>query len=178
MGTIRIDLFCDKTPITAQNIVKLTEAGCYDGTRFHRVITDFMDQGGDPRSKDDERRATWGQGGPEDCGQTPTTIVDEFYCVDGSVSTEHPANCASGLGLKHDTPGVLSMANTGAPRTGGSQFFLTVVPTPWLDGKHAIFGHTADAESLEVARAINAAGSRGGTPTVLVTISTATIEWS
>lgn len=172
MGIIRITLFCDKTPITAQNIVTLTESGYYDGTRFHRVITDFMDQGGDPTSKDDSQKSAWGTGGPG------YTIKDEFYCADGTVSYTLPASCASGLGLKHDTPGVLSMANTGRAETGGSQFFLTAVATPWLDGKHAIFGHTADQESLNVALAINRAGSSSGTPRTLVTMTKATIDWS
>jgi len=178
MGTIRITLFCDKTPETTQHLVKLTEAGCYDGTRFHRVITGFMDQGGDPLSKDDAQRARWGRGGPSDCGQEPDTIVDEFSCADGSLSTTHPATCSSGLGLLHDTPGTLSMANTGQAHTGGSQFFIIAEPTPWLDGKHAVFGHTADEESLNVVLAINNAGSESGTPQTLVTITRATIDWS
>lgn len=178
-GTIRITLFCDKTPITAQNIVKLTEAGCYDGTKFHRVIRDFMDQGGDPLSKDDAQAGRWGTGGPSDCGQSPDTIVDEFYCADGSLSKTHPATCPNGaLGLKHDKAGVVSMANTGRPQTGGSQFFLTAVPTPWLDGKHAIFGEAADQASLDVILAINksptATGDRPNPPIVL---TKATIAW-
>jgi cyclophilin family peptidyl-prolyl cis-trans isomerase len=179
MGTLRIALFCDKTPITAQNIVSLTEAGCYDGTKFHRVIKDFMDQGGDPLSKDDGKASQWGTGGPSDCGHTPDSIVDEFYCADGTVSTTHPATCKSGLGLKHTEPGVLSMANTGQAHTGGSQFFLTAVATPWLDGKHAIFGHTADQASLDIALAINgAATGPGDRPTTPIVVQKATIEWS
>lgn len=177
MGTVRVTLFCDKTPITAQHFVNLTEKGCFDGTRFHRVITDFMNQGGDPLSKDDSQKARWGTGGPEDCGYAPDTIVDEFYCADGTVSYTHPATCPSGLGLKHATAGTLSMANTGRPHTGGSQFFLTAVPTDWLDGKHAVFGHTTDQESLDVAMRINAAGSSSGTPRTLVTLTKATIAW-
>lgn len=178
MGTIRITLFCDKTPITAKHIIALTEAGCYDGTKFHRVIRDFMDQGGDPLSKDDANAARWGTGGPSDCGVEPDTIVDEFYCADGKVSTTHPATCPSGLGLKHDTPGTLSMANTGRPKTGGSQFFITAVATPWLDGKHAVFGHTADAASLDVALAINRAPTGSGDrPNPPIVLERATIEW-
>lgn len=178
MGTIRITLFCDKTPITANQIIGLTEAGCYDGTKFHRVIKDFMDQGGDPLSKDDSKAASWGTGGPEDCGFTPDTIVDEFYCKDGTVSTTHPATCASGLGLKHDTPGTLSMANTGRPKTGGSQFFMTAVPTAWLDGKHAVFGHTADQASLDVVLAINKAPTTtGDRPNPPIVLEDASIVW-
>ena len=178
-GTIRITLYCDKTPITANHIIGLTEAGCYDGTKFHRVIRDFMDQGGDPLSKDDAQASRWGTGGPSDCGFAPDTIVDEFYCGDGSVSTTHPATCPSGLGLKHDAPGVLSMANTGRPQTGGSQFFITAVATPWLDGKHAVFGKVADQESLDVALAINRAPTGpGDRPDPPIVLEDASIVWS
>ncbi|HWH08249.1 MAG TPA: peptidylprolyl isomerase, partial [Candidatus Thermoplasmatota archaeon] len=149
-GVIRVTLFCDKTPLTAQHFVNLTQEGYFDGTKFHRVIEAFMNQGGDPLTKDDAQQARWGTGGPG------FTIKDEFYCADGSVSYTHPATCPGGqLGLKHDKAGVLSMANTGRPQTGGSQFFLTAVATPWLDGKHAVFGEAADQESLDVILAIN-----------------------
>ncbi len=108
MGTMEIELFEDKAPITTKNFINLTEKGFYDGQIFHRVIDDFMIQGGDPNGD--------GTGGPG------YEIKDEF----------HPD-------LKHDSAGVLSMANRG-PDTGGSQFFITLAPTPWLDGKHAVFG--------------------------------------
>jgi cyclophilin family peptidyl-prolyl cis-trans isomerase len=107
-GTFKAELFKDKAPLTAQNFLDLTNKGFYNGLKFHRVIADFMLQGGDPNGN--------GTGGPG------YKIRDEF-----------------GVGLKHSTPGILSMANAG-PNTGGSQFFVTLVPTPWLDGKHAIFG--------------------------------------
>lgn len=181
-GVIRITLYCDKTPITAQNIVDLTEKMYYDGTKFHRVIEDFMDQGGDPNTKNPETPSTrYGTGGPG------YTIVDEFYCTDGTVSTAHPAKCASGLGLKHDEAGVVSMANSGAPRSGSSQFFLTAGPAPWLDGRHSIFGKAADQESLDVILAINKsptvmqAGDQPGSPSRPnpdIVLTKATIEWT
>lgn len=108
MGTFEIELFEDKAPITTKNFIDLVEKGFYDGLIFHRVIDNFMIQGGDPIGN--------GTGGPG------YTIPDEF----------HPD-------LKHDSEGILSMANAG-PNTGGSQFFITLVPTPWLDGHHAVFG--------------------------------------
>lgn len=108
LGDFTIELFADKAPATVGNFVALAKKGYYDGVIFHRVIADFMIQGGDPTGT--------GRGGPG------YTIADEFHSD-----------------LKHDSPGILSMANAG-PNTGGSQFFITVVPTPWLDGKHAIFG--------------------------------------
>jgi peptidyl-prolyl cis-trans isomerase B (cyclophilin B) len=107
-GDIVIELFADKAPRTVNNFVFLSRAGYYDDTIFHRVIADFMAQGGDPTGT--------GTGGPG------YRFEDEFL----------PS-------LKHDKPGILSMANAG-PGTNGSQFFITHVPTPWLDGKHAIFG--------------------------------------
>lgn len=172
MGTIRVTLFCDKTPLTAQHFVNLTEKGYFDGIKFHRVIERFMNQAGDPLTKDDSKKAQWGTGGPG------FNIKDEFYCADGKVSYSHPANCPAGLGLKHDTPGVLSMANTGRPATGGSQFFLTAVATPHLDGKHAVFGHTADQASLDVALAINKVPTDSGDrPITPVVINKATIAW-
>lgn len=179
LGTVRITFFCDKTPLTTQHFVNLTEKGYFDGTKFHRVIADFMDQGGDPLTRDDSQQARWGTGGPTDEGGNRIGIVDEFSCADGTVSYTHPASCPSGLGLMHDTPGTLSMANTGRARTGGSQFFLTAVATPWLDGKHAVFGHTADQASLDVALAINRAPTTtGDRPSPPIVVERATMQWS
>jgi cyclophilin family peptidyl-prolyl cis-trans isomerase len=107
-GDIVVQLFADKTPVTVNNFVFLAQEGFYDDTIFHRVIADFMAQGGDPTGT--------GRGGPG------YRFADEF----------HPS-------LRHSKPGLLSMANAG-PGTNGSQFFLTHVPTPWLDNKHTIFG--------------------------------------
>jgi cyclophilin family peptidyl-prolyl cis-trans isomerase len=107
-GDMAIELFADRVPNTVNNIVFLAREGFYDDTIFHRVIADFMTQGGDPTGT--------GRGGPG------YRFDDEF----------DPS-------LKHDRPGILSMANAG-PGTNGSQFFITHLPTPWLDGKHSIFG--------------------------------------
>lgn len=111
MGDIEIELFADKTPKTVKNFVLLAKAGYYNGIIFHRVIDGFMIQGGDPTGT--------GAGG--------TSIYGEKF--------EDEINPA----LKHDAPGVLSMANAG-PNTNGSQFFITLVPTPHLNGKHTVFG--------------------------------------
>ncbi len=107
-GEITLQLFADKTPNTVNNFVFLARQGFYNGTIFHRVISNFMAQGGDPTGT--------GMGGPG------YRFSDEF----------HP-------GLRHDKPGILSMANSG-PDTNGSQFFITHVATPWLDNKHSVFG--------------------------------------
>lgn len=108
MGTFEIELAEDKAPQTTRNFIDLAEKGFYDGLIFHRVIDNFMIQGGDPTGT--------GMGGPG------YKIKDEFH-----------------KDLRHDSEGVLSMANAG-PNTGGSQFFITLAPTPWLDGHHAVFG--------------------------------------
>jgi cyclophilin family peptidyl-prolyl cis-trans isomerase len=110
MGCFAAELFLDKAPITANNFLNLTKSGFYNGTRFHRVIADFMIQDGDPLSKDTSKKAQWGTGDPG------YSIPDEFSPQ-----------------LRHDAPGILSMANSG-PNTGGSQYFITLVPTPHLDG--------------------------------------------
>lgn len=121
-GVFVAEMFEDKAPLTTKNFIELTEKGFYDGIIFHRVIEDFMIQGGDPTGT--------GMGGPG------YQIKDEF-----------------GPGLKHDDEGILSMANAG-PNTGGSQFFITLAPTPWLNGHHAIFGKIV--EGMSVVRLIGA----------------------
>jgi peptidyl-prolyl cis-trans isomerase B (cyclophilin B) len=121
-GTININLFADKTPLTVTNFVNLARHGYYNGLNFHRVIPDFMIQGGCPTGT--------GTGGPG------YKFEDEF----------HPQ-------LKHDRPGILSMANAG-PATNGSQFFITHVETPWLDGNHTVFGCVVSDSDLDVVNAI------------------------
>jgi cyclophilin family peptidyl-prolyl cis-trans isomerase len=111
-GDITVELFASKAPKTVNNFVFLANQGFYDGTIFHRVIADFMAQGGDPTGT--------GRGGPG------YKFADEF---DQS--------------LRHNKPGILSMANAG-PNTNGSQFFITHVPTPWLDQKHSVFGQVTE----------------------------------
>jgi cyclophilin family peptidyl-prolyl cis-trans isomerase len=115
-GPIVLQLHAAQTPRTVNNFVCLAEDGYYDGITFHRVIENFMIQGGDPTGT--------GRGGPD------YTFKDEF----------DPK-------LKHDRPGVLSMANSG-PNTNGSQFFITHVPTPWLDGKHSVFGQVISGQDI------------------------------
>jgi cyclophilin family peptidyl-prolyl cis-trans isomerase len=118
-GQITINLFADKVPLTVNNFVFLSRQGFYNNTIFHRVISDFMAQGGDPTGT--------GTGGPG------YRFSDEF---DAS--------------LRHDKPGVLSMANSG-PNSNGSQFFITYVPTPWLNNKHSVFGQVTDGMDVLLA---------------------------
>ena len=121
-GDINLDLYASKVPVTAANFANLIRRGYYNGLIFHRVIADFMIQGGCPDGR--------GSGGPG------YRFADEF----------HPD-------LKHDTPGILSMANAG-PGTNGSQFFITHVPTDWLDRRHSVFGKVVGDADQEVVNKI------------------------
>ena len=121
-GDINLVLFPDKAPLTVLNFVNLSKKGFYDGLTFHRVIPDFMIQGGCPLGT--------GTGGPG------YRFGDEFS-----------------PDLKHSKPGILSMANAG-PGTNGSQFFITHIPTPWLDNKHSIFGEVVDKKDQAVVNSI------------------------
>ena len=117
-GTLVIELFAEDVPLTVSNFVHLASQGFYDGTTFHRVLPDFMAQGGDPTGT--------GSGGPG------YKFADEF--------SEH-----------HHVAGSLSMANSG-PNTNGSQFFITYEATPWLDGKHSVFGQLI--EGMDVLKSL------------------------
>jgi peptidyl-prolyl cis-trans isomerase B (cyclophilin B) len=121
-GDIKLRLFADKAPVTVANFVNLASRGFYDNLSFHRVIPDFMIQGGCPHGS--------GTGGPG-------------YRFEDECTPE----------ARHDTPGVLSMANSG-PGTNGSQFFITHVETPWLDGRHTVFGAVIDSNDQNVVNAI------------------------
>ena len=120
--------FNPATPKTVENFVKLAKSGFYDGTKFHRVIAGFMNQGGDPLSKDDKMMARWGTGGPG------YQFADEI--MEGN----------------NNAPGTLAMANAG-PNTNGSQFFVNVADNSFLNDKHTVFG--AVTEGADVVMAIN-----------------------
>ncbi len=141
-GNIRIKLMPEVAPMHVTSTIFLTNKGFYDGTIFHRVITNFMAQGGCPLGT--------GRGGPG-------------YKYDGELKSN----------VKHDRPYLLSMANAG-PGTDGSQFFITFVPTPWLDGKHTIFGEVVEGQ--DTVKKLEAAGSPQGKPKEPLTINKAHIE--
>jgi len=121
-GDINLRLFPDKAPLTVLNFVNLSTRGFYNNLTFHRVIPNFMIQGGCPLGT--------GTGGPG------YQFKDEFS-----------------PGLRHSKPGILSMANAG-PNTNGSQFFVTHVPTPWLDNSHTVFGEVVDSKDQKVVDSI------------------------
>ena len=128
-GRIVLELFEIEAPNTVAAFISLVEAGFYDGTKFHRVLANFMAQGGDPNTKPGGEGLP-GQGGPG-------------Y----RIPDEHTRE-----GARNHFTGSLSMANSGTPHSGGSQFFLTHEPVPRLNGKHTVFGRIL--EGLDVARAI------------------------
>ena len=121
-GDINLELFQDQAKLTVANFANLSRRGFYSNLTFHRVIDDFMIQGGCPIG---------------------TGTGDPGYKFEDEFSPE----------LKHDKPGILSMANSGR-NTNGSQFFITHVATPWLDKKHTVFGQVCDNESQEVVNSI------------------------
>jgi len=142
-GKIVVDLFPKEAPNTVNNFVFLARDKFYDGTKFHRVIDNFMIQGGDPEGT--------GRGGPG------YKFADEF----------HPS-------LKHTKAGFLSMANAG-PNTNGSQFFVTVAATPWLDNRHSIFGEVTEGYDVveKISKVPRGAQDR---PVKEVRINSVTIE--
>jgi cyclophilin family peptidyl-prolyl cis-trans isomerase len=141
-GAITVKLMPDVAPMHVSSTIYLTRLGFYDGTVFHRVISGFMAQGGDPTGT--------GRGGPG-------------YKYDGEFDRS----------VKHDKPGLLSMANAG-PGTDGSQFFLTFVKTPNLNGKHTIFGRVI--KGMDTVKELEKSGSRSGKTNEKLLIESATIS--
>ncbi len=141
-GDIVIRLMPDVAPMHVSSTIYLTQLGFYDDLKFHRVITDFMAQGGCPQGN--------GLGGPG-------------YKYAGEYDTK----------VRHNKPGLLSMANAGQG-TDGSQFFLTFVPTPWLDGNHTIFGEVVEGQ--DTLKALEARGSKSGTPSEPLSLESASIR--
>lgn len=149
-GDITVAFFSEEAPLTVKNFITLANRGFYDGTRFHRVIKEFMIQGGDPLSKDDALAARWGTGGPG------YAFADE-------------------INNKKLVKGALAMANAG-PNTNGSQFFIvTADETPWLDGKHTVFGNVV--AGMDVVMAIEGVSTGASDrPLVPVTIESITLK--
>jgi cyclophilin family peptidyl-prolyl cis-trans isomerase len=159
LGTFKAEIFVDKMPITGKNFVDLAKSGFYDGLHFHRVIKDFMLQFGCPHSKDPNSPRA-GTGGPPH----------------GNIQDEHPPEHK----LSNE-PGTLSMANTGQPNSGGSQFFVNTVHNAYLDwftpgpSKHPVFGQVT--EGMDVVKKIESTPTDGGDrPTTPVQMIKVTIQ--
>ena len=148
-GPIKVELAPEQAPLTVANFVNLAQRGFYDGLNFHRVINDFMIQGGCPEGS--------GRGGPG------YRFEDE-----------------TGNGLRHER-GVLSMANAG-PNTNGSQFFITHVATPWLDGKHTVFGKVVEGmeavDKVEAGDHIRKVAIEGDADAALAAKADRVAEWN
>ncbi len=158
-GTFKAEIFLDQMPITAQNFIDLANSGFYDGLHFHRVIPGFMCQFGCPHSKD-PNDPRCGTGGP------PHGTIPDEHLPDAKFSNE---------------PGTLSMANTGRPNSGGSQFFINTAHNSFLDwwdtqtpSKHPVFGKVI--EGYEVVQRIESFGSRAGRPSKALKVHRITIE--
>jgi peptidyl-prolyl cis-trans isomerase B (cyclophilin B) len=136
-GVIHIKLYPEVAPNHVKNFIQLAKSGFYDGTIFHRVIPGFMIQGGDPNTKNSLRKDTYGQGGPKDEKGNPILLKAEF----------------SDISHKR---GIVSMARGNEPDTAGSQFFIVVEPSIFLDGKYSVFG--------EVTKGIGVADRIAGVP--------------
>ena len=149
-GTIVLELFADVAPKTVENFKTLAEKGYYDGTKFHRVISGFMIQGGDPLTKDDSMQARWGTGGPG------YTFEDEIHAENRNVV------------------GTISMANAG-PNTNGSQFFINTSDNSFLDKKHTVFGKVVSGmEAVQsIERVETSAGDRPVGAVVIERVSVA-----
>ena len=149
-GDITIEFFGDLAPNTVANFAKLAGEGFYNGTKFHRVIKDFMIQGGDPLTKDDSKAEMWGTGGPN------YKFADEIHAKN------------------RNAVGTIAMANAG-PNTNGSQFFINVADNNFLDGKHTVFGKVT--AGMEVVNAIEAVQTgTGDRPVQAVIINSISVQ--
>ena len=158
LGTIDVELFLDKMPVTAANFIKLAKSGFYDGLHFHRVIKDFMIQFGCEYSKDPNSPR---------CGTGNSPF--------GNVQDEHPANAKIS-----NQPGTLSMANTGRPNSGGAQFFINTVDNGRLDwftpgpSRHPVFGKITSG--MDVVKKIETTPTASDRPKTPVKMNKVTIE--
>ncbi len=133
-GEIKLELFSSDAPKTVENFVKLSKDGFYDNVKFHRVIKDFMIQGGDPLTKKDDMKDSWGTGGPG-------------YAFEDEIHSNN-----------HNIIGTIAMANSG-PDTNGSQFFINTKDNNFLDNKHTVFGKVT--EGMEIVRKIEDVDTEG-----------------
>ena len=145
IGSIEIKLFSDVAPKTCENFLGLIQKNYYNGVIFHRVIKSFMIQGGDPTGTGAGGESIWGKAFQDECSSN----------------------------VKFNRPGLLAMANRG-PNTNGSQFFITTVPTPWLDGRHTIFGEVV--KGYDIVQKIEQAKTERDRPVPTITIVKAFVK--
>lgn len=174
-GVIKCEIFLNEMPITASNFIDLAKTGFYNGLHFHRVIPDFMDQFGCPHSKDPKSRRAGTGGPPDGTFKNLKTGATETRSNGGNIKDEHTARISN-------EPGTLSMANTGQPNSGGSQFFMNVVHNDFLDwfspgeSKHPVFGKCVDKASFDTMVKISKVPTRDDNPKTPVQMIKVTIE--
>lgn len=175
MGTIKCTILLDEMPITSSNFIDLVQTGFYNGLHFHRVIPQFMDQFGCPYSKDPKSQQS-GTGGPsKGTFKNLKSGATESRDQDGNIKDEFAAKISN-------KPGTLSMANTGQPNSGGSQFFMNVVHNDFLDwfspgeSKHPVFGACVDQASFDVMVKISQVPTNDDCPVTPVRMNSVTIQ--
>ena len=162
-GTFTAEIYLDRVPRTASNFIDLARSGFYNGIHFHRVIPGFMDQFGCPYAKDPTSRRAGTGGPPDGTFKNLVTGATETRSNGGNIKDEN-------ISRDSNKPGTLSMANTGAPNSGGSQFFLNVADNANLDwfspgqSKHPVFGAIKDQASFDVAVKISQVRTRNDNP--------------
>jgi len=175
-GVIKCEIYLEQMPITASNFIDLANSGFYNGLHFHRVIPNFMDQFGCPYSRDPNSQRA-GTGGPDD-GTTFKNLKTggtEKRFNGGNIKDEHICKISN-------EPGTLSMANTGAPNSGGSQFFMNTVHNDFLDwfgpgdSKHPVFGKAADQASFDTMVKISKVKTRNDCPLNPVRMNSVTVQ--
>ena len=175
MGQFEATIYLDRVPITASNFIDLVESGFYNGVHFHRVIPGFMDQFGCPYAKDPTSRRAGTGGPPDGAFKNLVTGATETRSNGGNIKDEN-------IDRTSNKPGTLSMANTGAPNSGGSQFFLNVADNANLDwfspgqSKHPVFGKVVDQASFDVAVKISQVPTRNDNPVTPIMMKSVTIS--
>ena len=174
MGDFTAELYLDRVPRTASNFIDLVQTGFYTGLHFHRVIPGFMNQFGCPYSKDPKSRRAGTGGPPDGTFKNLKTGGTEKRSNGGNIKDEN-------ISKDSNKPGTLSMANTGRPNSGGSQFFLNVADNANLDwfspgqSKHPVFGKICDQESYKVAVAISKVRTNNDCPVTPIMMKSITI---
>jgi len=171
MGSVKVELFLDRVPITASNFINLAETGFYNGIHFHRVIPGFMDQFGCPHAKDPNSSRAGTGGPPGGTFENKKTGATETRDKDGNIQDEN-------ISRDSNAPGTLSMANTGRPNSGGSQFFLNVANNAnldWFSGgqsKHPVFGKVVEGYNIcEAISKVPTTSDRPRTPIMMKSIT-------
>merc|ERR1711934_363361 len=175
MGQIKCEIFLEQMPLTASNFIDLANSGFYNGLHFHRVIPDFMAQFGCPKSRNPKARDAGTGGPPDGTFKNLVTGATETRSNGGNIKDELTQEISN-------EPGTLSMANTGQPNSGGSQFFMNTVHNNFLDwfdrssdSKHPVFGKCVDKASFDVMVSLTRVRTSNDCPNTPITMNSVTI---